>query len=59
MLTWKNTGPDFTLMVDVQYAFDDPRVVADMAAEWERRGLNVFFLETPLRMDQVRTCLYI
>ena len=28
-----NDRPDFTLMVDVQYAFDDPRAVADMVKE--------------------------
>lgn len=38
-------GPDFTLMVDVQYAFDDAEVVANMVHEWDRRGLNVFFIE--------------
>lgn len=47
-------GPDFTLMVDVQYAFDDPRAVADMVKEWDRLQLNIFFLETPLRMDQIK-----
>ena len=47
-------GPDFTLMVDVQYAFDDPRAVADMVKEWDRLQLDIFFLETPLRMDQIK-----
>ena len=42
---------DFVLMVDVQYAFDDVDQVAAMVAEWDRRQLNVLFLETPLKMD--------
>jgi L-alanine-DL-glutamate epimerase-like enolase superfamily enzyme len=44
-------GPDFTLMVAVQYAYEAAEPVAAMVAEWERRHLDVLFLETPLRMD--------
>ena len=35
-------GPDFTLMVDVQYAFDDAAKVAAMVLEWQRQVLNRF-----------------
>ena len=44
-------GPDFTLMVAVQYAYEAAEPVAAMIAEWERRHLDVSFIETPLRMD--------
>ena len=46
-------GPAMTILVDVQYAYEDPRVVAALVAEWRRRGLDIFFVETPLRMDLV------
>ena len=46
-------GIDFKLMVDVQYAFDDADKVSEMIMEWENLGLDVFFIETPLRMDQI------
>ena len=34
-------GSDFTLMVDVQYAFDSADRVSEMVAEWDALGLNV------------------
>lgn len=34
-------GPDFTLMVDVQYAFDSADRVSGMVADWDALGLNV------------------
>ena len=37
----------------MQYAFDDPAVVSAMLDDWNTLGLDIFFLETPLRMDQV------
>jgi L-alanine-DL-glutamate epimerase-like enolase superfamily enzyme len=44
-------GPDMTIMVDVQYAFDSVERALRVAESWE--GLDVFFLETPLWSDDV------
>jgi L-alanine-DL-glutamate epimerase-like enolase superfamily enzyme len=45
-------GPDMTIMVDVQYAFDSVERALAAIAMWD--GLDVFFLETPLWTDDVR-----
>ena len=34
--------------------FDNVAAVVAMVADWAARKLDVFFLETPLRMDMVR-----
>jgi L-alanine-DL-glutamate epimerase-like enolase superfamily enzyme len=44
-------GPEMTIMVDVQYAFDSVERALRVAESWE--GLDVFFLETPLWSDDV------
>jgi L-alanine-DL-glutamate epimerase-like enolase superfamily enzyme len=45
-------GPDMTIMVDVQYAFDSVERALHAIKSWQ--GLDVFFLETPLWTDDVR-----
>jgi L-alanine-DL-glutamate epimerase-like enolase superfamily enzyme len=44
-------GPDFTLMVDVQYAFPDADTCLGTIRDWE--DLDIFFLETPLPSDDL------
>lgn len=44
-------GPDFTLMVDVQYAWPDPERALATLRDWEE--LDVFFIETPLPIDDL------
>ncbi len=44
-------GPDFTIMVDVQYAFPDADACLSTIREWE--PYNLFFLETPLPADDL------
>jgi L-alanine-DL-glutamate epimerase-like enolase superfamily enzyme len=44
-------GPAMTLMVDVQYMWDDVERAATTIAEW--RDLDVYFVETPLRSDDL------
>ena len=44
-------GPDMTIMVDVQYAFDSVERALRVAESWD--GLDVFFLETPLWVDDL------
>jgi L-alanine-DL-glutamate epimerase-like enolase superfamily enzyme len=44
-------GPEMTIMVDVQYAFDSVERALRVVESWER--LDVFFLETPLWTDDV------
>lgn len=44
-------GPDFTLMVDVQYAFPDADTCLGVIRDWE--DLDIFFLETPLPSDDL------
>jgi L-alanine-DL-glutamate epimerase-like enolase superfamily enzyme len=44
-------GPEMTLMVDVGYAWDDVDRAARTLRDWS--GLNVFFVETPLRSDDM------
>lgn len=44
-------GPEMTIMVDVQYAFDTVERALRVIESWD--GLDVFFLETPLWTDDV------
>lgn len=44
-------GDDFTLMVDVQYAFPDVDECLRVIRDWER--FNLYFLETPLYPDDL------
>src|SRR5205085_329648 len=45
----ETSGPEMTLMVDVQYAFDSVKRALRTAEAPER--YNVYFLETPLRVE--------
>jgi L-alanine-DL-glutamate epimerase-like enolase superfamily enzyme len=42
----EEVGPDFVLMVDVQYAFPDAETCLATIRDW--REFDIFFLETPL-----------
>jgi L-alanine-DL-glutamate epimerase-like enolase superfamily enzyme len=44
-------GPDFTLMVDVQYAFPDADTCLKAIRSWV--DFNLFFIETPLPSDDL------
>ena len=44
-------GPDFTLMVDLQYAFPDADTCLATIRDW--RDFNLFFIETPLPSDDL------
>lgn len=44
-------GPDFTLMVDCQYAFPDADECLAVIRDWE--DLDLFFIETPLPSDDL------
>jgi L-alanine-DL-glutamate epimerase-like enolase superfamily enzyme len=44
-------GPEFVLMVDVQYAFADPDAAIAILERWREFGL--FFVETPVASDDV------
>ena len=44
-------GPDMTIMVDVQYAFASVEQALRSVGRWD--GLDVFFLETPLWVDDI------
>ncbi len=44
-------GADFTLMVDVQYAFPDADTCLATLRDWEE--FNLFFVETPLPSDDL------
>jgi L-alanine-DL-glutamate epimerase-like enolase superfamily enzyme len=44
-------GPEFVLMVDVQYAFPDAQTCLQIVREW--REFDLFFLETPLPVDDL------
>jgi L-alanine-DL-glutamate epimerase-like enolase superfamily enzyme len=48
----KAVGPEMTIMVDVQYAFDTVERVLRLIDSWD--GLDVFFIETPLWTDDTR-----
>lgn len=47
----RTVGPDFILMVDVQYAFPDASTCLKAIAPWA--DLDLFFLETPLSADDL------
>jgi L-alanine-DL-glutamate epimerase-like enolase superfamily enzyme len=44
-------GPEFTIMVDVQYLWYDAKACLRTVSSWA--DLDVFFLETPLRIDHL------
>ena len=44
-------GPEMTIMVDVQYAFDSVGRALRAIESWD--GLDVFFVETPLWTDDI------
>lgn len=44
-------GPDFTLMVDLQYAFPDADTCLHTIRDWQ--DFNLFFIETPLPSDDL------
>lgn len=44
-------GDDFTLMVDVQYAFPSAEVCLHTVREWQK--YNIYFLETPIWVDDM------
>lgn len=47
----KTVGPDFTLMVDLQYAFADADSCLKVIRDWT--DFNLFFIETPLPSDDL------
>ncbi|MBI3679500.1 MAG: mandelate racemase/muconate lactonizing enzyme family protein [Acidobacteria bacterium] len=47
----RTTGPDFTIMVDTQYAFPDADTCLGVIREWE--PFDLFFVETPLDSDDL------
>lgn len=47
----KEAGPDFTIMVDVQYLWYDAKSALRTVRKWDH--LDLFFLETPLRVDNL------
>ena len=47
----KTIGPDITLMVDVQYLWEDAATCLDIIKDWKE--FNCYFLETPLWSDNV------
>ncbi|WP_395662152.1 mandelate racemase/muconate lactonizing enzyme family protein [Aestuariivirga sp.] len=48
----KTIGPDITLMVDVQYLWEDAETCLSVIRDWGE--FNTYFLETPLWSDNVR-----
>lgn len=44
-------GPDFVMMVDVQYTWDDADRALHTLRAW--RDLDVYFIETPLQIDDL------
>jgi L-alanine-DL-glutamate epimerase-like enolase superfamily enzyme len=47
----KAVGPDFVMMVDVQYTWDDVDVALRTLNDW--KDLDVYFVETPLQIDNL------
>lgn len=45
-------GPDITLMVDVQYLWDDAATCLSVIQDWAE--FDIFFLETPIWSDHIR-----
>jgi L-alanine-DL-glutamate epimerase-like enolase superfamily enzyme len=54
VLAWirKTIGPDITLMVDVQYLWEDADTCLSVVKDWAE--FKLYFLETPLWSDNVR-----
>lgn len=48
----KAVGPDFVMMVDVQYAWSDVDRALRTMRDW--REFDLFFVETPLQIDDLR-----
>jgi len=48
----KAVGPDFVMMVDVQYAWDDVDAALQTLNDW--KDLDIFFIETPLQIDDLK-----
>ena len=44
-------GPDFVMMVDVQYTWTDAETALRTLADW--RDLDIYFIETPLQIDNL------
>ncbi len=44
-------GPDFVMMVDVQYTWSDAEIALRTLKDW--RDLDIFFVETPLQIDHL------
>ena len=47
----KTIGPDITLMVDVQYLWEDAATCLSVVRDWAE--FNIYFLETPVWSDNV------
>ena len=47
----REVGPDFAIMVDVAYAWDDVDRALEVIESWA--DLDVFFVETPLWADDL------
>lgn len=45
-------GPDFVMMVDVQYTWDDVDVALRTLNDW--REFDIYFVETPLQIDNLQ-----
>ena len=48
----KAVGPDMTLMIDVQYLWQDAATCLSVVKDWKE--FNCYFLETPIWSDNVR-----
>ena len=48
----KAVGPDFVMMVDVQYAWPDAASCLRTVRDW--REFNLYFLETPIPIDDLK-----
>jgi L-alanine-DL-glutamate epimerase-like enolase superfamily enzyme len=45
-------GPDFVMMVDVQYTWNDAEVALRTLRDWKE--FDIYFVETPLQIDNLR-----
>jgi len=48
----KAVGPDMTLMIDVQYLWEDAATCLSVVKDWKE--FDIYFLETPIWSDNVR-----
>jgi len=48
----KAVGPDFVMMVDVQYAWPNAEACLATVRDWKE--FNLFFLETPIQIDDLK-----